>query len=364
MVSSYLQSNVMMNGSIEEQLLLCCARTSIDDDINKQIKLLIYQGVDWDELIDMAISNQLIPLLYRNLQQICSESIPVNVINQLKIINHESIAFSVSFTVKLQEILEYFAAENIPVIPYKGPVLAVAVYGDLCLRQFTDIDLFVASKDVVRSGELLVSQGYYLNRNCPWEKTFTHFYTGVAVDLHEAMAQSYYPFRLDFEHCIEHCQKVNLLDNLVLSFDIEYLLLVLSVQFVKDSYGQTCTLTKVCDISELIYRYPNLKWQVVIDRANSIGCQRILILALFSTHELLGTTLPQSIWDLIENDWLVRQYGKLLASNFFYSQPLSLSFFLFKILVLIEYPLSAPHNLSLLKGIFVYPFKKIMEQII
>jgi hypothetical protein len=354
METSYLQSNLMLNSSLEEQLLLCCARTTINNEIRDKIKILVSQEICWDELIDLTVANQVIPLVYRSLQSIHDQSIPAEAITQLREINLEIVALSMSFAVKLQEILQCFSTENIPVIPYKGSILAAAVYGDICLRQFSDIDLFVASQDISRSGKLLISQGYQFQREFQWEKDFFHPDTGITIDLHQAMSQSYYPFRLSFEHCIKNAQDIKLLDNMVPTFDTIDLLLVLSIQLTKDSYGQTSTLTKVCDISELICRYPTLEWESVITRAMSIGCLRLLLLSLFLTHELLGINLPENIWKLVNKDWVVRQYGRLLAMNFFHPKYHSILHLLFKVLILVEYPLSAAHNMQLLKSMVFY----------
>jgi Uncharacterised nucleotidyltransferase len=356
---SYLQSSVMVNGSIEEQLILCCARTDINDDIANQVNSLIQQNIDWDKLIELSIHHQIYPLLYQNLQQICAEHLPVDFIIQLRELTYKNIASSMSLTAKLIELLKLFAAENIPVIPYKGSVLAAGIYQDLCLRQSYDIDLFVHSQDIAESALLLISQGYELDQDEYWEQSFVHFETGVTVDLHQGMAQSYYPFRLNFEHCIQRCQKIDLLNHWVPSFSTEDLLLVLSIQVVKDSYSWTCTLAKVCDISELIYRHPAINWQLVIDRAASIGCQRLLLLGILLANKLLGTVLPELIWKLIKKDWIIWQYGNILSAGFFYPAKLSFLSFLLKIFILIEYPLLSSHNTHLLKSILLYPYRKM-----
>jgi Uncharacterised nucleotidyltransferase len=361
MKHSYLQSGIMVNGSVEEQLLLCCARTDVSNDIAEHIKFLIQQKVGWDKLIDLSIYHQVYPLVYKNLQRVCGDLLPVDSVIQLRELNYENIASSMSLAAKLLELLTFFSAENIPVIPYKGSVLAAGVYQDLCLRQSYDIDLFVDSEDMVKSASLLIDHGYKLNQQEYWEQSFVNFETGVTIDLHQGMAQDYYPFRLDFKDCIQRCQKTNLLNQLVLSFSIEDLLLVLSVQIVKDSYGWTCTLAKVCDVAELVHRNPEMEWQLVIDRAALIGCQRLLLLGLLLSHELLGTPLPVSIWKLIRRDWVIWQYGKLLSKYFFCPEKLGFSSFLLKILTLAEYPLASYHNVYLLKSILTYSYRKLFN---
>jgi hypothetical protein len=351
MISSYLESSLMLSSAIEEQLLLCCARTCVDEATSQQIKQLIQQKINWDELIELAIYHQVTPLLYRNLQPLNDKSIPAVALSQLRDLNFTNTVISMSLTSKLLEILSWFAAADIQVIPYKGAVLAAAGYGDICLRQFNDLDLLVASSDVAKSKNLLISHGYELHDQYGWEATFIHPLQRVNIDLHHGMGQSYYPFRLDFDDCMQRCQPAVLLDQSIATFSTADLLLVLSLQIVKDSHDETCVLTKVCDIAELVPRCSLPEWEKAIEISQAIGCQRLLSIGLLITHELLGTPLPPSIWQLIEKDWIVRQYGKLLASNFFQPIKTGHSLFWFKVwrvLALIEYPLSAPSNNQLL----------------
>ncbi len=350
-MSSYLESSLMLNSSIEEQLLLCCARTCIDESIEQKIKQLIQQKIDWDELIELAMEHQVTPLLYRNLPQLADKLMPAGAISQLRDLNFTNTVISMSLTSKLLEILGWFAAADIQVIPYKGAVLAAAGYGDICLRQFNDLDLLVAPQDVAKSEDLLIARGYELHDQYEWEETFIHPVQGVNIDLHHGMGQSYYPFRLDFADCIQRCQQVVLLEKSIDTFSTADLLLVLSLQIVKDSHDETCVLTKACDIAELVPSCSVPEWEKAIELSQASGCQRLLSIGLLVTHELLGTPLPATIWQLIEKDWIVRQYGKLLADNFF--QPKTgRSLFWFKVwrvLALIEYPLSAPSNHQLFK---------------
>jgi Uncharacterised nucleotidyltransferase len=359
MTSAYLKSSIFLKSSIEEQLLLCCTRTKVDEVIADQINQLIQQLIDWEELIELAIYHQVIPLLYRNLKQVNSELIPAEVLSQLQNLNFANVALSLSLTSKLLNILIWFATENIEVIPYKGSVLGALVYRDICLRQYLDIDLLVSPDNITTAGDLLIAQGYQLRDQYQWEQTFIYPDQRVPVDLHQGLAQSHFPCRLVFADCIQRCQSVDLLNGTVKSFSWEDLLLVLSVQVIKDSSDETCALAKICDIAELVQQHLNLQWELVIERATSIGCQRLLLIALLLAHELLGTNLPISIWQLIKKDWVVCQYGKLLSRKFFRPRTASPVFRILKILILIEYPLSAPHNIQLLKGVLTYPYTKL-----
>ena len=44
--------------------------------------------------------------------------------------------------------------------PYKGPALAVQLYGNVALRQFSDLDILVHPRDVLLARDLLLAEGY------------------------------------------------------------------------------------------------------------------------------------------------------------------------------------------------------------
>jgi len=58
-------------------------------------------------------------------------------------------ARNVFLTNKLFEILNLFKKNDILALPFKGPVLAESVYGDLSLRQFVDLDILVHNHDAI-----------------------------------------------------------------------------------------------------------------------------------------------------------------------------------------------------------------------
>jgi hypothetical protein len=49
---------------------------------------------------------------------------------------------------------------GIPAIPYKGPVLAASLYEDLAVRPFSDLDILIKRKDVLKAMDLMTSLGY------------------------------------------------------------------------------------------------------------------------------------------------------------------------------------------------------------
>ena len=56
--------------------------------------------------------------------------------------------------------------------------MAIAAYGNLALRQFTDLDLLVRQEDALRAREILLGNGYRtdLQLNTRWEEAYLHGY--------------------------------------------------------------------------------------------------------------------------------------------------------------------------------------------
>ncbi len=51
---------------------------------------------------------------------------------------------------------------GINAVTYKGPVLASQAYGNIGLREFGDIDIFINKKDALKVKKIMIYKGYEL----------------------------------------------------------------------------------------------------------------------------------------------------------------------------------------------------------
>jgi len=116
--------------------------------------------LDWENVIATARRHGLDPLLYRHLSAIGSEHVPVERLSQLRAHFETNAVRNRLLTAELGKILALFEGHRIPAIPYKGPVLAASVYGDLAFRRFADLDVLVRREDVRRCTDVLRELGY------------------------------------------------------------------------------------------------------------------------------------------------------------------------------------------------------------
>lgn len=278
----------------EDALLLCCARTRIEEETANQIKILIHHGINWRYLVRSAIYHRVAPLLYQSLRQTSLKSIPPAVANKLQH-HYKAIAGRNLFlTAKLLQIIDLLEAHHIPAIPYKGPALAFLAYGDVTLRQFGDLDILVHPHDYLTTQNLFLAHGYRLAVDWGWECSLVDNSHGICVDLHQGIMPEKFRFHLDFQSLQQRLEALPLAGGKIKTIYPEDMLLILCIQLVKDGLeSNPLRLIKVCDIAELLQKHPDLDWERVLKRVRSLGCPQLLLVGLSVTHRLLGTPVPE-----------------------------------------------------------------------
>ena len=144
----------------ESELLLCCARSSIDSERSDRIRSLLRDGIDWTHLLRQAKEHGVMPLLCWHLTNHCLDGIPQPLVDRLRDHFHSNARSNLLLTEELLRLLDLLEARGIRAIPFKGPALAASVYGNVALRQFCDLDLLVHASEVSKTRDLLISAGY------------------------------------------------------------------------------------------------------------------------------------------------------------------------------------------------------------
>lgn len=298
----------------EAVLLLCCARRQMDPEKAEKIIELLKKNIDWSTLLQLAALHKLLPLLYRNLESVAPISLPEPVRHLLKEQIQAGIQGNLFLTKELLHLLDQFNKHSIPVIPYKGPVLAASVYRDLVMRPCNDLDILVHEHDIIKAMDLLLSCGYEIIRPASVSQTEKSLHPDLVNRLIEKSAWAYqlvlwhperqvlvelhwritpkYIFPDHPEQLWTDLQPVQLSGVTVFSFSPENLLWFLCVHGTKHQWTR---LGWLCDISELIREYPLLNWDQVLIQAKKLGIERRLYLGLNLAKSLLNTALPQAL---------------------------------------------------------------------
>lgn len=314
-----------LRNNCEIDLLLCCCQTIITLEIEAQIRTLIGQKIDWQNLIQMAGFHGVIPLLHHSLKTTCPEIIPIATLNQLELhfkLNQINNQF---LREELLKILNLFKENNIVAIPFKGVPLTAMAYGNLGLRQFCDLDILVKNQDFVKAKNLLISQLNYQpkpgqSQFLPWlfgtmRSNIRHDCTLIRkndkaiIDIHQKVIGKYFcGFPIESQELWQRCEEIYIAETKVLTFNREDLLLILCVHGSKHLWRE---LKWICDVAQLVNVSPEINWNRVIHRAKELGCKRMLLIGLILTQELFKNTLPSDIEQSIQDD----QQCKLLAQE-------------------------------------------------
>ncbi len=290
-------------------LLLCCARTRLDQQTAERVRRLASGPLSWMEFVRLARSHDVLNLAYRSLRAACPEAVPPAIREQLNRYARRCGARNRNLAGRLIGLLALLDAHAIPAVPLKGPVLAAAVYGDLCLREFLDLDILIHERDALRAKSLFLAAGYEVRtkldaRGRPtepgeYEYTFTHRADRHSAELCWRITPEGFLGSLDLASLGERRQPVRLAGAWVADLPPEERLLTLCVHGSKHCWA---SLRWICDVAEAVRACPNLNWHRVRALAKPSGCWRAVALGLLLAHDLLGAPLPDAIRSEVRHD--------------------------------------------------------------
>jgi hypothetical protein len=301
--------------SPEKQLLACCARTKLTPAVANTIREILARPLDWDYVLWEAEENSTTPLLDRHLSAVAPGAAPAAVQEQLKKTCRANTVRCLYLTAELINILRLFQGQNIPAIPYKGPVLAAQAYGDIALREFEDLDIILRQSDVPKAHEIVVSLGYKPKFDwilspgaaaslVPGEYNYRDEPRRAMVELHTEITLRHFPVKPDLDAFIRNLAPVLLSDREILTFTAEDLLPMLCIHGAKDFWER---LSWIADVNELIRSHPSLDWDRVLRFAQPLHVTRLLNLGLALAVRVLDAALPVEVHARVQADYVAGQ---------------------------------------------------------
>jgi hypothetical protein len=283
----------------------------MDPVTHDRITELSQGDIQWDVLIDLARAHAIGVFLHQHLRSLDSGIVPRQLIQGASEFYMENIKRNLFMVGELRKVLTAFTAAEIPILTYKGPVLAEMAYKSLSLRRFSDLDLLIHKSDFQRAKDIFLSLGYtprfQLDPNQEAmclrydnEYGFKHP-GGVVADLHWRVS----PRELNlvaFENSLwERSLQVKLAGIEVTTLSLVDHMLVVCLHGSKPDHGWF-RLNWICDTAELAGNFQEADWEQLVMRAASLGVGRMVYLGLYLAHDLLGARLPGDVLDAIQSD--------------------------------------------------------------
>ena len=303
----------------EAELLVWCARTSMPEELKPCIRQRVMEPLDWSVLLNLAGYHGVLPLLHRNVSALCSNLVPADTLARLRQKTQAGALLNRSLAHELGKVCEAFDMQGVPVIPIKGATLALSAYGDLTLRDFSDMDLLIPERAMGEARAILLALGYEQkdpatesdHEEGPYH-VFIKKRTLFRVDLQWVMAHQHFMFHLDRPEFWAQRRPVILGNTVVQGLAPEDLLIVLCVHGSKHAWEQ---LKWVCDVAELLRSHPDLDWERIFSNASTWGCRRLVCIGLSLAHLVLDAPLPEGVRARYSGDIDVRMFSERMPAT-------------------------------------------------
>lgn len=295
-------------------MLRLLGRVALDDTQAARAGALLSGNLDWDLLLSLAEPHGLAPLLHWHLSRLFPGRVPAASARRLEDQFRANLQANLKLTAELVRILKLLDAQKITAIPFKGAVLAVALYGNLALREFGDLDLILRSDDILRARDTLLADGYLpeydlspvqekalLASDCQY--TFQKFDGQLRVELHWDIVPRYVGLHFARDRWFARCENITLAATTIPSLSPEDLLLVLCVHGAKHGWQRLAWIT---DVAELLRTYPGLNWQYIAKEADAAEARPLLRLGLGLAHRLLERDIPAEWRQEIQQDAVIQ----------------------------------------------------------
>ncbi|MFB1489380.1 MULTISPECIES: nucleotidyltransferase family protein [unclassified Thiocapsa] len=291
-------------------LILACKHGDADTR-HLQWRALLDRGIDWNLFLILGEQHDLLPLLFRGLEDPSISRVPQH------LVSHLSDHFQANWLrnrLALQSFLNVEASlskADIPTVLLKGLALANTVYEHPALRQFGDVDFLIPWNRVSRAREILESADYRpiyppnmlcdiksqrLTRN--QEDTYSEYYHEITMqsldkllqlDLHWNLLPRHYPIGPDVGSIWKSSRTAMLVGHPIRTLSTEHQLLHTCVHATKDGWRK---LKWVVDVDRIVRSDGQIDWDRVADSAKGWRCERMIGTGIQLARELLDTPIP------------------------------------------------------------------------
>ncbi|NOQ32569.1 MAG: hypothetical protein GQ570_15825 [Helicobacteraceae bacterium] len=292
-------------------LIACCQTEASKEDISQIIQHIQHSTFNIQHSISLASSHGILPLVYKTISKLSHDDSSIqnskfniqHFLSELKPYYMAIVQKNMLMSAELIRIMKLFEDNNIEALAFKGPALSQMAYGDITLRQYSDLDIYVHRKDMVQISEILSHDRYdsrvelkyfsndaFLNVNS--DVQFYHKNQSVLIEIHWTVFRSAFSNTMKKIDLWENPGKV-LMQNYELStFKTETLLLYLCMHGSKHIWER---IEWIVDIDKLIRISSKIDWKEVYRLSDIANGKTMLELGLNLSSVLFQTPLPDEI---------------------------------------------------------------------
>lgn len=316
----------------ELRALVACARAVIHPERAEQSHAAAAGCVDPEALCRAAIAQGMLGHLHRLVieAEMRTGAGPSALGARLAELQRLSAQRNLRQTAHLLRILDQMRGAGVRVMPYKGPVWAERLYGDVTLRSWADLDLLVTYDQVAAARATLLSDGFVdavaynaklsSRRRGGWgEVAFSSAGQGPHVEVHWEITGGFGGRSLEPEVLFARAERLRLLEREVLCPSPGDCLVISCINGTKDRWRK---LETILGVAVQIPAINADAWQEVLPTARDAGCLRRVVIGVAHACRVLDLTVPAHVAHALARDRVARALLRSLDAGSLGSDPL------------------------------------------
>jgi len=290
----------------EEQFLLLSADIHPEQSILQRMDELIPNITNWEDFTRTAIARAAAPLIVDKLDKLSRASLmPEKVLRNLKQASMRTLSRNMLLTEHFRQIILAFTEADIPVIALKGVMLSEWLYGNINLRQFSDLDLLVPLEKGPEALSILKTMGFessdlklsdFVKENTAIVHYTPMYKNGVSVEIHIRLHSETEHYEVDLDGIWKKAVPLQLHGVTALGLSPEDLLLHLCFHLDKHFRSGEFQFTCLYDIVNMLnHKTDVLNWELFEQLCKQARAESVTYKYLLLAQKFLNGNLPTDI---------------------------------------------------------------------
>lgn len=282
----------------EEKLILLLSRLNPSSEVMEQAKNLLNDkshSIDYPGLLKLALSNEVAPILYKNLNGL--NVIPDDVQDRFRNAYLHTTKNNILNSREMVNVLTLLRNKSIEAVPLKGSFASDVVFGNLGYYPATDIDILVKPSDIRLSEDILSGAGYTRNIGISEDDLLSSHYHfiyqkgGHTVEVHWNLVKRYFDIPPDFWW--EDMRKIEHEGIEATMLSIERYIMYLVFRLFDHGFRP---LKFFVLISEIVNKYSKeIDWDKLFLFSKEYRMERLVSFTLKLLNNMFDTKMPDDI---------------------------------------------------------------------
>lgn len=226
----------------------------------------------------------------------------------MKTINMDIVKQNMLMTSELIKIMKILEDNGITAISFKGPTLAQIAYGDITLRQYSDLDIFINKDDAYKVQDIMLKNGYKRNLELKpsQEKTWFKYAhdigfinnCDVLIECHWSMLNTDHPVSLSNMDFLNDTSTLLINNTQIPIISNEKFFVYLCIHGSKHLFER---IEWVVDIDKYI-RTQDIDWDEIDRIILDNNGKRFFLLGLFISFKLYDTPIKNKLINQFDDD--------------------------------------------------------------